>query len=77
MKYRENSCPAIGNVGVISGCSQSSVYNFYSFHGQGKSLRNTCLKQSALEGGKVVNPTHRPPLPLPPGRYLLLISVTG
>jgi hypothetical protein len=34
-------------------------------------------RQSALEGGNVVNPTHRPPLPPPPpkGIFLVLISV--
>jgi hypothetical protein len=31
-------------------------------------------RQSALEGGKVVNPTHRPPLP-PQEIFLVLISV--
>ena len=31
-------------------------------------------RQSALEGGKVVNPTHRPPLP-PKEIFLVLVSV--
>jgi len=32
-------------------------------------------RQSAHEGGKVVSPTHRPPLP--PEIFLVLISVRG
>ena len=34
-------------------------------------------RQSAHEGGKVVSPTHRPPLPPPKELFLVLISVRG
>ena len=54
-----------------------SLRGFYSKKGKGKAIpvqpwtgpegaRNLRLPQSANEGGKVVSPTHRPPLP-PPG----------
>jgi hypothetical protein len=31
--------------------------------------RSQISRQSAHEGGKVVSPTHSPPLPLPPRKY--------
>jgi len=39
-------------------------------------LRLQISRQSAHEGGKVVSPTHRPPLP-PQEIFLVLISVRG
>jgi hypothetical protein len=39
------------------------------------SRRLRILRQSTHEGGKVVSPTHRPPLPQE--TFLVLISVTG
>ena len=39
-------------------------------------LRLPGFTQSPYEGGKVVSPTHQPPLP-PQGRSLVLTSVRG
>jgi hypothetical protein len=40
-----------------------------------RKLRFPYFMTTAQDGGKVVSPTHRPPLP--PGRLLVLISVRG
>jgi hypothetical protein len=40
------------------------------------SWKSQISRQSALEGGKVVSPTHRPPLS-PKELFLVLISITG
>jgi len=40
-----------------------------------RSLRSQISRQSANESGKVVSPTHQPPLPLE--IFLILLSVRG
>jgi hypothetical protein len=61
--------------GIIAGKGTAMLLQALTGPEGSKRLRLPDLRQSAHEGGKVVSPTHRPPLP--PGNIPVLISVRG
>jgi hypothetical protein len=75
----------VGDIHVVKLCTRESSVNANNEHAKaipGQALRvpggrgSQIFRQSLHEGGKVVSPMHRPPLP-PQEIFLVLISVRG